>query len=266
MLPVWQHYLRPLRKWLRHRNPCQVVRKVDQEWQLDQEEVMPKPNDELRYIADQYVKYYGDIYNLVPVIQQGHFAVVDKPRAWRIAHEYESLPVDDSKNFSVVDAYEALVDELADQWDHIKFYGYSLLPWEDEGQPYLSSREMRLDVRFNKRLFYFTGGEPHPFLSSVHPETGVIGNEMLRAVHDIFGHAAEGYEFGERGEENAWIHHSMMFSPLAQRALTTETRGQNSWVNSGPYAYLPPEERPFADQKVALLPEWCWNWREALNG
>ena len=125
---------------------------------------------------------------------------------------------------------------------------------------------MRDEVRNAKALFYFTGGEPHPFLSEVHPETGVIGNEMLRAVHDIFGHAAEGYGFGARGEENAWIHHSMMFSPLAQKALTTETRGQNSWVNFGPHKDLPVTERPYADQKVALLPDWCCDWKEALNG
>ena len=28
--------------------------------------------------------------------------------------------------------------------------------------------------------------------------------------------------------------HSKMFSPLAQRAMSTETRGQNSWVNNAP--------------------------------
>ena len=29
----------------------------------------------------------------------------------------------------------------------------------------------------------------------------------------------------------AWNVHARMFSPLARRAMTTETRGQNSYVN-----------------------------------
>jgi hypothetical protein len=190
---------------------------------------------------------------------------VDKRRAKTIAVAYHCLPEEDS-SYTVKDAYEALVDELVDQWQFIVAAGYDLEPWRQDGQPYANSAEMRKDVRENKHLYFFTGGEPHPYLNDEHDETGYTGNEMLRAVHDIFGHAAEGYGFGERGEENAWIHHSMMFSPLAQKALTTETRGQNSWVNFGPHSHLPVTERPYADQKVALLPEWVCDWKEALGG
>ena len=60
-----------------------------------------------------------------------------------------------------------------------------------------------------------------------------------------------------------------MYSPLARRAMTTETRGQNSWVNFGPQmrnedgtlkkkgdeGYLDPKQREFAPQKMALFPE-----------
>jgi hypothetical protein len=77
---------------------------------------------------------------------------------------------------------------------------------------------------------------------------------MFRGVHDFFGHAMHGYAFGPRGEENAWIEHSKMFSPLARWALTTETRAQNSWVNFGPYSDLPVDKRPYAEQKVGILP------------
>ena len=41
-----------------------------------------------------------------------------------------------------------------------------------------------------------------------------------------------------------------MFTGLARRAMTTETRGQNSafiWVNGG---------REFPEQKAILLPDW----------
>ena len=56
-------------------------------------------------------------------------------------------------------------------------------------------------------------------------------NDLFRIVHDYFGHALEGATFTARGEENAWQAHSRMYSPLAALAMTTETRGQNSWVN-----------------------------------
>ncbi|MBC7599210.1 MAG: hypothetical protein H7238_09345 [Polaromonas sp.] len=62
------------------------------------------------------------------------------------------------------------------------------------------------------------------------------------------------------GEENAWRSHASMYSPLAQRAMTTETRGQNSWVNYGPKADFNRTanggDTVYADQKVGLLPQW----------
>jgi hypothetical protein len=229
------------------------------------------PNPDLRRVAREYCREANHYFNIPckadgPV--QGHYVRVNEDRAKLIAQAYETLAVE-STHDSVADAYGALVDELEWQWEWIVLQGYHLEPWTEEGQPYANSEEMRADVRENNHLFYFTGGEPHPFLNDpiycTLTETSQTGNEMLRAVHDIFGHATEGYGFGARGEENAWIHHSMMFSPLAQAALTTETRGQNSWVNFGPNAHLPVVDRPYADQKVDLLPEWACDWRAALG-
>jgi hypothetical protein len=62
--------------------------------------------------------------------------------------------------------------------------------------------------------------------------------------------------------------HSQMMSPEAIPALTNETRGQNNWVNFGPHmrdeagnllqkgapGYLPPAQRPYAEQKAGVLP------------
>ena len=59
----------------------------------------------------------------------------------------------------------------------------------------------------------------------------MLANDVFRFVHDFFGHGTLGNSFGPIGEENAWNVHSRMYSPLARRAMTTETRGQNSWVN-----------------------------------
>lgn len=222
-----------------------------------------KPNDHLRMVIDAYTRQHQDILPN-PLVDEGHYVEVDAERARKISAEYEKLPTV-AGDWQTSAGYRFLLRELIDQWRILEGFGYKLLPWAEQGQPYADSREMRDDVRNNKRLYFFTGGDPHPYLNDV-TETGFTGNEMLRAVHDCFGHAAEGYGFGARGEENAWIHHSMMFSPLAQKALTTETRGQNSWVNFGPASHLPASERPYAEQKVAILPEWCCDWRQALYG
>jgi hypothetical protein len=92
------------------------------------------------------------------------------------------------------------------------------------------------------------GGSPHPYMT---PEQ----NDKFRAVHDYLAHAGGGNQFGPQGEERAYRIHASTLSPRAQRALATETRGQNSWVNYGPNAHLPASQRPFAEQKAALWPE-----------
>ena len=226
---------------------------------------MLTPDQSIRSLADFYCKNIG-----LPAPERGHYVSVSPQLAACIAREYDTLPVHDAR--PLVDlAYRRLAGEVYQQFAFIERHGYRLNPWTEPGQPYADSAAMRADLRDNYRLSFFLGGEDHPYLARLtywHERSGtdLTGNDMLRAVHDVFGHAAEGYGFGARGEENAWIHHSMMFSPLAQLALTTETRGQNSWVNFGPHAALPVTDRPYAVQKSALMPRWVTNWRAALGG
>jgi hypothetical protein len=99
---------------------------------------------------------------------------------------------------------------------------------------YSSSKEMLKDVYGNKHLYVYQGGDPHDFLNAVDPETKINTNEMFRAVHDFYGHAVHGNQFGAKGEEIAFGAHSQMFSPLARIAMASETRGQNSFVNYTP--------------------------------
>ena len=99
---------------------------------------------------------------------------------------------------------------------------------------YSSSKEMLADIYNNRHLHVFQGGDRHDFLHEVDPDTGLNTNEMFRAVHDFYGHAVHGNEFGPKGEEKAWAAHSGMYSPLARAAMTAETRGQNSVVNYTP--------------------------------
>jgi len=225
------------------------------------------PNPEVQDGADEYNKEYGN-----GEIVRGHYAPVDEDRAKSIAEAYEALPVLDNSP-ETQEAYAALATEVQQQWDFAEQkLGITFEAWTQEGQPYANSREMVEDVRENKHLYFFQGGQPHPLLNQP-DENGLTINDKLRAIHDLFGHAAEDYQFGARGEENAWIKHSQMFSELAQKALTTETRGQNSWVNFGPQNFdengerldIPASERPFAVQKVALLPEEFMDWKGPLS-
>ena len=213
----------------------------------------------------------------------------------RIADVAESTPNDPD----VLKSYDALSNEIKAQYLFILSKGYKLTPWGGstgfyEDTPRKSPSEfMAEDVRDNKNLYYFktiqdgsvsfglTGGEDnvHPLLKSagipiadsegkMHDQTY---NDLLRVVHDFFGHAKEGHQFGPVGEENAWRQHVRMFSPLARAAMTAETRMQNSWFNYGPHIarangtipvvgdadYVPPQKRNFMDQKVFLAPEWA---------
>jgi hypothetical protein len=103
---------------------------------------------------------------------------------------------------------------------------------------------MMVDLNQNRRvkvLATATTGS-HPFLSNDE-------NDMFRAVHDVFGHAATGRPFDPHGEEAAYRSHASMFSPEARVAMAAETRGQNSVNNFGG---LPRGE--YAEQKVAIIP------------
>src|SRR5581483_4541602 len=209
----------------------------------------------------------------------GTYLHVD-PRATDIADAYEAMAhaPDDPR---VQASYAALKNDVKQQWDYAtKALGYTFEPWNRDGQPYKNSREMMDDVAKNKHLYFFQGGDmpaDHP-MAEIDPQTVLSYNDMFRAVHDLYGYAAHGFEFGPRGEENAWFKHQQMFSDEAIPALTTETRGQNSWVNFGPHmrsledghvltkgedGYIPPQHRPYAEQKAGLLPEEFYGRGEA---
>lgn len=97
---------------------------------------------------------------------------------------------------------------------------------------------------------------------------GVLYNDLFRVIHDYYGHAPHGHDFSPTGELRAWHEHARMFSPLARRAMTTETHGQNSWLHFGPHieGHETSDQKPYADQKAALLPKTEWPLRFARPG
>lgn len=179
----------------------------------------------------------------------------------------------DPKNPDVVKAYTALTKEVKDQY---KFLGdLKIEPWSGEGEPYRNSGEMLDDLTENKHLFFFLtdngfgmGDAPtdHPMLAPTEFTTvdgrTLLVNDLFRIVHDYFGHAPNGFQFGPVGEYNAFHEHASMFSDEAVPALAAETLAQNAWVNFGSHVRgkdIPASERPFAEQKATVVPQELLN-------
>lgn len=196
-----------------------------------------RPNEDIQRLQAEYLRAAG-----FPPAQPTPYVKVNENVAKTIAAAFEAMP-NEPDHPLVREAYAALVRELMAQYEYVRGF-VELVPFGDNVvNPYPDSPAMMEDIFQNKRLLVYDGGSDHAILSRRE-------NWIFRGV----GHAAHGFAFGPRGEENAWIEHSKMFSPLARWALTTETRAQNSWVNQGPGKDLPPNERPYAEQKANLLP------------
>ena len=250
-----------------------------------------KPIEAVTEIANRYFqrvfgkprpKYYGS-------------RSLDEARAKRISDAFDAMK-HDPNNPEVKAAYEALAKEVLDQYNEFAQAGYKVEI--NNNEPYNSSQEMIDDLRNNKRMKIFSTESgfgdskitdkqraENPLLrdSGIKDINGkpLLINDVFRAIHDFYGHAELGNSFGPKGEENAWNVHARMFSPEARKAMTTETRGQNSFVNfsgvndrvnelreqarelreEGLYAQARKkveeiyEQISFADQKVGLLPE-----------
>jgi len=242
-------------------------------------------------LASEYRQSRSDILDYdINSVEQGIITGLDVDHQKLIADAFEEA-IDEPNNPLVREAYEAMAEETLDQYQLMFDNGIRFELWDKGGEPYANSAEMLNDVRNNNHMYILsTEGDfgqegitaaqraENPLLADS-GYTDVNGrpllvNDVFRGVHDFFGHSVRGNSFGPIGEENAWAEHASMYSPLARRAMTTETRGQNSWVNFGPHmrnaetgivlkpgdeGYLTVTERPFGEQKVTLLPEWASN-------
>lgn len=200
-----------------------------------------KPLERVSEIANRYYervfgkqrpKYYGS-------------EKIDEARAKRIADAFDKMK-HDPNNPEVKAAYEAMAKETLDQYKNFLDAGYKVEI--NNNEPYANSQEMIDDLRNNKRMKIFStesGFGDNPITEQQRKENPLLRdsgykdangqpmliNDVFRAIHDFYGHAELGNSFGPKGEENAWNVHARMFSPLARAAMTTETRGQNSYVN-----------------------------------
>ena len=241
------------------------------------------PDPKLVSVAEQYAKENG-----IDFKRQGEYVEIDEAFSKRIAQAFEDMKHDPS-NEKVKEAYSDLIRQTMAQYDALIKAGYEFSFFDSKTDPYKGnpSDAMR-DLRSNKKMAvygtydgYGTEGitakeqAENPLLEDTGlrwkdqngVEKPVTANDLFRAVHDAFGHGLEGAGFRARGEENAWQAHVRLFQGPAVGAITTETRGQNSWLNFGPYgeknrtAKL--EDTVFGEQKIGLMPEWTWMERRA---
>lgn len=204
-------------------------------------------SDPVRLVADDLMREIG----LGPVALSGQVEPLSEPFMRRVASTYERLPkFRDTPQTRT--AYTKLADEVDIQFKAIEDAGYAV-EFVDR-DPYPTTSAMLKDLAENKRLKVFkTDTAPHPLLTAEQ-------SAKFRAVHDFFGHAKEGLQFGPEGEFNAWRTHAAMFSDKAVPAMSTETLGQNAWVNFNKTvkAGSALRDRTFATPKAALLPEALW--------
>ncbi len=226
-------------------------------------------------VAENYARSINKPFN-----RQREYVAVDEALARRIASAYENMQhaPNDPK---VQEAYRQLIEQTRAQYDALVEAGFNFTfmgatdPYN--GNPWNAMR----DLRQNKHMAVFPTvqgyGSNTEADTSEHPlleDSGirwvdadgnlkpVLFNDLFRAVHDTFGHGLEGAGFRARGEENAWQAHARLFTGAAIGALTSETRGQNSWLNYGPYGdtnrAASVHDTIFADQKAGLMPSWTW--------
>ena len=234
-------------------------------------EIDAHPIREFEDVASSFARRYGNEY---PIQQYPEF---DEARAKKIAEAYE-LMKHDPLNPQVKRSYEALIDETMDQYRALEGTGAKfefLKP--GEGDPYAPSPSLGYhDLITNGRLKVFPTESGFGTLNDISDNpllrrVGRVGdlenataNDAFRVVHDALGHFGPGNPFfRHKGEERAWNAHARSFSPEALGAATSETRGQNSWLNFGPYGEKNRTalgaDTTFADQKTGLLPEWMYD-------
>lgn len=203
-----------------------------------------RPVDRARHGARRFAQQ-NDIAMPLGRVSARDFSTVRASREGPdIGRAYMEAPSFDPE---AVDSFRAFRDETGRQFEFMTGSrsrgGLGIEVGVMQDDPYPDAPSMVRDVRENSRLNVLstrvTGG--HPILSD-------DDNDMFRAVHDLFGHAATGRGFSRHGEEAAWLHHSQMYSPRARGAMSAETRGQNS-------AFIfSLGGKDFPEQKVTTLP------------
>lgn len=186
-------------------------------------------------------------------------------------------------------SYDALINETMDQATALQKKGIKFSPeYGKKGADYGGDiGALHDDIEKNKNLFYrksdndYKGFEDNPMfrLTSIRNSRGhrMRANDVFRSVHDINGHNLAGRsDFTPLGEHKAYLQHRKMYSPLASKALFTETAGQANWSNyskkhGAKNRYFQKMNKlgnlKFPQQKAGLLPDNIigGNWHQRLG-
>lgn len=244
---------------------------------IGEEHFVPGPIGKVHDVAEAYMREHHPDRPYTPPTK---YHKIDPEHSQAIAQAYEDMahtPNDPATKAS----YAALIDETAKQYQAIKKTGLKIEPIPAGAEdPYAANPRLAAkDVAENNHLWFFPTEHgfgtvnkisDNPMLRNTGEKIGdhpLLANDMFRIVHDYFGHLKEGHGFRAAGEDNAWRTHSAMYSDIARPAMTTETRGQNSWVNYGPHGEknrtANAADTTYADQKVGLMPEWTMRDRNS---
>ena len=230
-------------------------------------EAEARPIPEIMKAAEEYSAKRG----LPSAHEISEFPTLDEAFAMRVAEEYDRMkhaPNDPA----VRRAYDAMAQETLDQLQAAKDAGVEFTAIRGK-DPYAASPSLGYaDIAERGNLYFFPTdagfGSSIEFDPSQNPLLKRIGrvgdfenatvNDAFRVVHDLYGHYGPGNPFFRApGEERAYLLHRRMYSPEALPAMTSETRGQNSWLNFGPFGprnrTAASEDTVFADQKTGIM-------------
>ena len=175
-------------------------------------------------------------------------------------------------------SYDALMSETRQQYDKLTEGGLKVTKLKKNQVGYTTAEEMHNDIASGNLKYFATEHgygansekfQDHPMLtgSGIVGEDGkeVANNDLFRIVHDINGHnLANKADFSPEGEHSAFLKHREQYTPLAGKALFTETAGQANWgifnkKSGGKNMRLISQGREseieFAEQKAGLFPD-----------
>ena len=185
----------------------------------------------------------------------------------------------DPNDVAVMRAYNALTGEIKKQFS--KFSNLELRVWSEAGEPYANPAEMYSDIekgqlnwRMSNDMFAGSPGiAGHPMFEPAGFKTvdgrDLTFNDLLRFLHEYYGHGQYMFGYTPRDYYNAFHQHARLFSDVARPALAAETLGPMSWQNAGAHMrrangtvpevgdvdFLSLARREFAPHKAYIIPE-----------
>jgi hypothetical protein len=201
--------------------------------------------------------------------------VIDDGFCRDVADRHEQAPLL-AYDAALAEQYERTKQESRVLFEDILAAGFVVEPWLQPGEPYQDSRELRRFVQETRTIRVLLSGDAHgpPGSSGFHPlrhGSGImvggvelLHNDLIRTIHDLFGHVMLGTSFGPMGELKAAYCQMALHSDDARAVLFSEQVAQTCWFYFGPHlrdeagrlrrpgesGYVAPRARPYPEQKV----------------